>query len=341
MADSDNPDVHVKQGIDLEPPRDQETKRNWKGRLLATVITISVLVGIPTVFSGFFGWFLSNGNWSVGRLVGCIGFVIGAEFVAQFAPRRMFIYVPEWCAFVTQNAWLRSTMVAYGPGFHLSYFWEARNAKGNWWMGPVVKNFAIGILTKSGEVIAVGKYFFRINLKKIERAIGVAEEVIDGLFQLSIKGLLTRLCAKKTIDEARVSIDELNAELVSMLMRETKNNPATLVDERKVVKFGDPYGIIPVNVGLEDLNFSAKITQAFDALATAEMQAKVVASLFGIPYEELLARRKPGSPNPITDKVFLQMLDRAAVQSGAGKLNLTVFEGGSARPVVLAGGNQP
>lgn len=232
-------------------------------------------------------------------------------------------------------------MVAYGPGFRLSYFWEARNAKGNWWMGPIVKNFTLGILTKSGEVIAVGKYFFRINLKRIQRAIGVVEEVIDGLFQISIKGLLTRLCAAKSIEEARVGIDELNTALVSMLMRETVDNPATPgVDEREAVKFGDPYGIIPVKVGLEDLNFSAKVTQAFDALATAEMQAKVVASLFGIPYNELLERRKPGATNHIDDKTFLQMLDRAAVQSGAGKLNLTVFEGGGARPVVLAGGNQ-
>lgn len=338
MADSAD---HVVQGIDLEPPGDQDTERNRGGRLVATIATISVLVGVPTVFFGFFGWFFSDGNWSAAKLVGCIGFVIGAEFVARFAPRRMFIYVPEWCAFVTQNAWWKSTMVAYGPGFHLSYFWEARNAKGNWWMGPVAKDFTIGILTESGEVIAVGKYFFRINLARIQRAIGVAEEVIDGLFQLSIKGLLTHLCAGKTIDEARVGIDELNAALVSMLMREAKDNPATPdVDERKAVKFGDPYGIIPVKVGLEDLNFSTKVTQAFDALATAEMQAKVVASLFGIPYEELLARRKPGSANHITDKEFLQMLDRAAIQSGAGKLNLTVFEGGGARPVVLAGGNQ-
>ena len=338
MAEQANPNV---QDIDLNQPLDKDTGRKWKGRLLATVVTISVLVGIPTVLFGFFGWFLSNGNWHVARLVGCIGFVIGAEFVARFAPRRMFIYVPEWCAFVTQNAWWKSTMVAYGPGFHLSYFWEARNAKGNWWMGPIMKGFALGILTTSGEVIAVGKYFFRINLANIQRAIGVTESAVEGLFELSIKGLLTKMCAPWTVEKARESIGPLNDELKNVFMRPIEDDPNTPGDERQVIKFGDPFGVVPVKVGIEDFNFSAKVTAAFDAAATAAMQAKVVAALFGIPYEELLERRKPGSTNPITDKVFLQMLDRAAVQSGAGKLNLTVYEGQGAIPFLNAGGNQP
>ena len=197
--------------IDLRAPHDNQiTTRNCFSRWMSFIVSVGVLLGAPALFLGYWGWFL--GNETIGTFTGLIGFCIGGEFLARLAPNRMLIYNPEWTGYVTQNAFT-GTMVAYGPGLHVSHWWEARNKGGNYSLKVITRDFKVSIPTTTAKVEVSGQYEYAIGLAMIERAIGIDESTIENGLTAFINTFLISRCTAKDAESVRGSIDELNESL--------------------------------------------------------------------------------------------------------------------------------
>ncbi len=311
--------------IDLCTPNDKSMigtgTRNRTARLISTSLAIVVLLTAPTAFLAYWGWFLGNGI--IGAITGLIGFGIGGEIVARLAPNRMFIYNPEWTGYVTQDSFA-GTMVPYGPGFHLSHWWEVRNKRGNWSLKVITRDLDVGIATSTAKVTIHGKYEYAINLALIQRAIGIDDTTIESGITAFVDSFLTSQCAGKSADDIRKGIDQLNADLATEFMKAEIDDPGTPEDERNLSKLGDKYGFITVSVVIDNIELPAAVQKTRDAKDEAVQLFEVVANMYGIELSELKRRV---AAKEISTEEYNKMLNRAmAASENATTMNVNVIE---------------
>ena len=296
--------------IDLRPPHDgQITKRNRLGRLLSFIASSALLVVTPIAFVGYWGKLL--GYEAAGLL---IGFCIGGALEAWLAPRRMFIYNPEWTAYVTQDVFA-GTMIPYGPGFHLSHWWEERNKRGNYSLKVITRDFKASVATQTAKVVVSGQYGYAIDLELITRAIGVDETTIENGITAFIESFLTSRCADESADKVRGMIDDLNGLLASEFMEKD--------GEEDLKSFGDQYGFITVSVIINNIMLPEAAQKTRDAIDEAASLNSVVAKMYGLTPEELAAQLKS---KIISMKDFNTMLNRALAASDNAKMDIKIIE---------------
>lgn len=299
--------------IDLRAPHDSQiTTRNCFARWMAFIITVVVVLGVPALFLGYWGWFLGNGT--IATFSGLIGFCVGGEFLARMIPNRMFVYNPEWTGYVTQNAFT-GTMVPYGPGLHLSHWWEARNKSGNYSLKVITRDFKVNIQTATARADVSGMYEYAINLAKIERAIGIHESTIESGLTAFIKSFLISRCAAKDAESVRGSISELNESLAQEYMDEKGvENPSS---------FGTKYGFITVSIVIDNIAFSETVQKTRDAIDKAAALHEIVSRLYGFQPKELAMKLASGEI-PVRD--YNAMLNRAMATSENAKMDINVIE---------------
>ena len=226
----------------------------------------------------------------------------------------MFVYNPEWTAYVTQDIF-SGKMVPYGPGFHLSYWWEERNKSGNYSLKVITRDFRASVATKTAKVVVSGKYEYAIDLQFITHAIGVDETTIEGGITAFIESFLTSKCSGGDAATVCISIDSLNASLADEFMGDHDGNG--------IGDFREKYGFITVSVIINNITLPEAAQKTRDAIDEAVALNSVVAAMYGMKPEELAEKLKK---KEIPVKDFNTMLNRALAASDNAKMDIKVIE---------------
>lgn len=314
--------------IDLRPPKDKWARweRNRFLRWINFIVSSVALLCAPTILVAYWGGLFEYEP--IGRL---LGFCVGGALEAWIAPSRMFVYNPEWTAYVTQNAFT-GKMVPYGPGLHLSYWWEERNKRGNYSLRVITRGFSASVATQTAKVVIKGEYEYAIDLKFITRAIGVDETTIESGITAFIESFLTGQCAAEKADAVRGMIDELNRRLADEFMCEVSTDENVACERENLQdssSFGSKYGFITVGVVISSISFSDATQKTRDAIDEAVALHSVVANMYGFKIDkekgiDELAEKL--ASKEISVKEYNTMLNRALAASDNAKMDLNVLE---------------
>lgn len=300
--------------IELKPPHDDQIKITGRirfFRLISCALSLAIIVGIPTAFFTYVGHVLTFPR--VGFL---LGFAVSGWYAVGIVVNRMLIYNAEWTGYVTQDS-MFGGMVPYGPGLHLSNWWEVRNAIGNYSLKVIDGTFGVGISTTTSKVTVNGEYEVAINLAKITSAIGINPASIDGAIQGFINSFLTERCATETADTIRGLIHELNDELAKMFMGEGEGK----VD---LIGFFDTYGLIVVSIVINSISLPEAVQRTRDAIDESVMVHKVAAGLMKMTPEVLAQRVLDGK---MSHAEYMEVLNRAmAMSDNATTIQVQVHE---------------
>lgn len=332
--------AHKAYRIDLRPPTDADARRSSLTRFISVLFSSAFLLLAPAIFLHY--WCNLLINETVAQLAGMGGLGMGLALLSRIAPSRMFVYNAEWTAYVTQDA-LMGTMVPYGPGLHLSHWWEVRNKKGNWSLQVITRDLPkIEIATDTAKVMIGGKYEYAINLALIDRAVGIDESTIDIGISAFVESFLTSTYSGKSANEIREDIDGINNALALQFMHSKHDDPTTPdVDERTLEKLGEKYGFTIVSLIIDSFKLPDAVQKTRDAKDEAAQMFGLVATLYGLEEKELKRRVSTGELK--TDE-YNKMLNRAmAASENATTMTVQVIEGdvGAAAAAVLANMTHP
>lgn len=313
--------------IHLQKPMDSDIKtRSRFARFISVVASVAALVMVPVLLVGYWGSLLDHEV--AGRL---IGFIIGGIALANIAPSRMFVYNPEWRGYVTQDV-IFGGMVPYGPGLHLSHWWEQRNAEGNYNLEVMGDPFSIKVTTTTATITINGQYERTIDLSLIERAIGTDPVSVGKEIESFIESFLIQWCFGKTAEQIRAAVKEMNQALAAEFVAD--DNPIRMA-----------YGFKGTSIVINKIAFSDDAAKTRDAVDEAAVLFRVVANLYGLTEMELKSRI---ASNAITPEQYQKMLTRAmAVSDNATTMTVQVVEGlegspaGQTAAALSALNNQP
>ncbi len=303
--------------IDIERPKDSDINRERGERAVSAIFSSAVILAVPWLLIGWIGTMLDFP--ATGLL---IGFIIGGITLSKVVPKRMVIINPEWCGYVTQDIGHNGGMVSYGPGVHASHWWEQRNAAGNYSLMVQPQPFNVGVTTMSGKVIFDGQYEYAIDLKVIDRAIGVSKAVVENGITAFIENFLTVYAADKLSKDVRskAALEDLGSQLQTMMM----DTGGTLSSIR------NKYGYRTVAIIIDKVTLPEDVQQTRSAIDEAEALFEVVAKLYGLTTTELT--RQIGD-NTITAEAYQKMLTRAmAVSGNKTTIDVKVVEGLEGNP---------
>ncbi len=313
--------------IELKPPHDHQAPRNRFSRLVVFLAVVAVLAGVLIPFGMLWGSFFSG--WMVDK-VGLVGF-LAALGIFYILERRLFIYVPEWKAYVTQDPF-SGYNVPYGPGLHISYPWEQRNADGNEPLDVITKPFSVSVQTSTSQVQVEGSFQYAADLARITTFIGNDVTTIEGGFIAFFESFLSERYAGKDAENARTGIGDTNKALADRFMGTQDADTTSLEDK---------FGIIAVSLVITKLKLPDAVQKTRDAVDEAAQMQKVVAKTYGIEPEELAARVKDGR---ISLNDYNKMLNRAMSISENAEGEVKIFEGlegvGAAGAIIAGMSNQ-
>ncbi len=296
--------------IELTRPVDKtdvsHTSRPRASRWMSVAVTTIVLVTAPTMLVGFWGSLL--GHETIG---GMIGFALGAWALAKLAPRRLFVYNPEWRGYVTQNV-LDGKMVPYGPGAHPSHWWEQRNAEGNYSLEVKSAPLSVVIATTTVSVTVSGQFEFGIDLSNIERAIGVSQATVSTGINAFVEAELIRYCAGLEADDIRENIANLTTHMNGIF--KDKGNPVQ-----------KNYGFRTTSIVINKIALASEVQTTQNAIAEADKLFSVIAKLVGKSERGL---RTALSTGEISQSEYQRLLTRAmAVSDNKTTIDVKVIEG--------------
>lgn len=309
--------------IEIERPTDAEIlNRNRIARISSVIFFSTLIIATPILFIGYWGSLL--GHNTTGSI---IGFLVGGITLANIAPRRMFVYNPEWCGYVTQDVF-KGGMVPYGPGLHASHWWEQRNAEGNYSLEVKNQPFSIGVPTESGKVTFSGEYEYAKDLSLIERSIGINQSVVEKGITAFIDNFLTVRCANKKTKEivAHEALEKLGEDLSQVLMD----------SGGKLAAIRNKYGYKTVGIIIDGIALPQEVQQTRNSIDEADALFEVIAKMYGRSKEDLRSQIANGT---ITDTQYQKMLTRAmALSDNKTNIDVKVIEGleGSSAGAVAA-----
>jgi len=313
VADNDNgpapsPGYH----IDVQEQHDRDTKRNKIVRWFGVIVMTLLGVMVPYLVTAYIVSLTGSGPLTM--LVG-IAAVAAAAPLEVFLWVRSLIYNPEWSAYVTQDAFTGNN-VPYGPGLHLSFPWEERNASGNFSLRVISKPFETMVQTKTAKVKAKGQLQYQIDLSNITRFVGIDATTIESGFIGFLQSFLTGRYADLTAEEARTTVRETNQALCNEFMNVNIHGMTPADLETK-------YGIIVVTIMVSDLELPVAAQKARDAIDEAEAINKTVAALMSMEPKELAEELKSGK---MSNERFLELLNRAMATSDNAEMKINVHE---------------
>ena len=300
--------------IDLPTPKDdQVTTRDRLERVLSFVFFSSAIVGGPTALAWW--WGSTVGYPLIGGLA---GFWIGGYIASKLIPDRFLVNNPEWTAYVTQSMF-GGEMVVYGPGLHLSHWWEERNKAGNYPLKLVKKSFSQSVVTATSKAVVDGQFEYAVDLPHADRAVGISESTVEAGASSFIENFLTSQCSKKKTEWVRTNIDELN----SLLSADFENIE---VKGEKPDSFRKKYGFVIISIVITKISFTDAVQKTRDAADESLNTLKIVARLYGYG-EDVAALEKDLRSGAIKPDAYTEMLEHAQAESENVKMDVQVFRG--------------
>jgi len=301
--------------IEFQIPNDSEIARDRAQRLISSIVAVAVLVFCPAILVGY--WGALAGGHSAAMVGGLIGFCAGVWFAHELVPTRILVENGEYEAYVTQDPFT-GEMTAYGPGMHLSHFWEQRNAEGTLSLELMSIPIDLTIPTASGPSVRLkGDYQFVRSLKYLQKSVGIdPQRVEDDLVDL-IESFLTAWCSGNPLDTIlKGGVETLNKALAVKFIGDVAGG------------FESTYGIKTVGVAIATATPSEAVQKTRDAEDEAVRMFSVVAGLFGITPDVLRARLASTGPDKISREEYKEMLNRAmAVSSNDTTMVIHAVEG--------------
>jgi hypothetical protein len=300
-----------------EPPTDSDISwddRNRASRVASvSLVALASLAG-PAIFGATLGSIYGPaGAW----LLGTAGFAAGGYFISKILD-RLYVYNEEWSSYVTNDP-IFGHNVPYGPGFHFAHFWEERNQAGNYKLHVVTKTFEVTVQTTTASVTVKGSFQYRIDLALINRFIGISASTVEEGLLAFIKSFLIEELSDKDAEYSRKSITETNKKLKEKFVEN---------EAMPVLEFEHQYGIVTVNLILEEIRLPQEAQQTRNAVDEASTLVRVLAQLSGMSPDVYTQRRENGQ---ISDEQHNKLLDRAmAVSGNNARINVNTFEGNSA-----------
>lgn len=317
MADAAST-AHAGYRIDLRPPLDKKDvmpdQRDRLTRWLYVGTVCALTIGVPALIAQ--DWASTVGLPEVLTYIASAiaGTTIGAIGISSL---HLFIYNPEWQAYVTQNAFT-GEMIPYGPGLHPSFSWEERNRQGNYSLQVITRTFEVQVQTKTARVTVKGKYEYAINLSVIEKAIGVDSSTIETGLTAFISSFLTDRCAGEDAETVRKNVKQYNEALAAEFMAaQTPQMP-----DKTPATFGDNYGFRTVAVVIDSISFPEAVQKARDSIDEADAIHQVMAKLAGMTPAEFAAAQKT-----MAHENYINYLNRAMAISDNATLKIDVIEG--------------
>lgn len=296
--------------IDLRPPHDREAPRNKAARLLQLLIVIGIVMIAPILFGALWGSFI-GGVWvKIGLLAGAL---VGL-WLFSFITKRLFIYVPEWSAYVTQDPFTGNN-VPYGPGLHVSYLWEQRNEDGNEPMDVITETFTVPVQTTTSRIDAECMFQYAADLRGITTFIGNDASTIREGYNGFFESFLSSRLAGMSAEEARNSIGALNEELANNFQSHENSEESVLEKS---------FGIIAVSLIIKKLVLPAAVQKTRDAIDEAATMQKVVAGIYGLKPEDLATKL---ASKEISVADYNRMLNRAMAISENAEGEVKIIEG--------------
>ncbi|HEY4517773.1 MAG TPA: hypothetical protein VJI74_02695 [Candidatus Paceibacterota bacterium] len=303
---------------------DSLIERNRASRRAEFILIYLLIPVIPLLF------FLSGIAGRVTPWIAIVLFAALAELGVRLFP-NFTKWTPNAQALVTQNPF-SGTRVAYGPGLNLSHFYEEVDERGNFSLETITESISVEVPTSTSKVIAKVSLQLRANLRLVERLVGVDGTTITSGFSALIRSYLTGKFARETAENARAKIDECNIELEEEFMTALAETPAGVVSGAEYLRL---YGMGVIIIKLESMELPPEVQKTRNAVDEAAQFPKIVATMYGLTLEKLIALRESGQ---ISEERYTDMLDRALVASGNdAKLNVV---GGRAGNAIAAGASK-
>lgn len=289
-------------------PNDKHIERNRAGRILVLVLYIALVLGIGVLFGTtiFNDWF---GLGIVGFFLG----LMGAGFILSVTLDRFFIRVELVSAFVTvdllqtllsgrsrelpdldtleeederQRALDRKVFPTYGPGLHVSYPWEERDADYNFSLQEVSADITFPVLLSDGTVTLEGSYRIRPDFQNLIPFLSGVASTAEELQEI-LTAHAVQILSGKTVDQALGSLKELNEDLMAEFglgsPRKTSSTDSS-TDERKkddVTRFERRFGVFVGDVTIAKILPSEEVQRTRGSITEARAIQEGTAILLG------------------------------------------------------------
>lgn len=239
------------------------------------------ILSITTLFVGK----ITNDWFSLWWLGFFIGLAIAAMTIASTLP-RFIVQVGAMRAFVTidqlrtffgsySDKEMRRTQdgdtkayVVYGPGFHISYPWESREANRNVPLEEVSESFSVDVQTPKGNLKVKGSVRLRPDITRVIPYLGGVAVMANDITDLIKSAIISEVSRKKTIVAALSSVASLTDHLTKKFGEDVSG-------------FEERFGISVGDVTVSEMLPSAELQKTMTGITEAEIIANGAAILAG------------------------------------------------------------
>ncbi len=264
------------------------TARDRNGRLavfvLWIVLTLVMILTITTTLAR--GWF---GLPSIGVFLGLVGWVILItstlhRFIVTVGAFKAFVTVDQLRAFRNSGSGQEdeAAYVTYGPGWHLSYPWEARATGRTISLEEASETLKMEVQTPKGNLEIEGSARMRADIERTVPYLSGIASVAGDLTDLIKAEIINYLSTAKSIESALKSGTELKRHLDT----EFKTG-LTEFEERFGVRVGD--------ITISKIMPSKELQKTMTGKSEAEIIAEGTATIMGYTVEEMKAALKNGT----------------------------------------------
>jgi|GEM_PF-2897846 len=303
---------------------DSLISRNRTGRLLVLLLWFLITCGIP-VYASYLThhWF---NQWLVGLFIGLIGqaFVVTSTlhmFIIKVSSFSGFITVDQLKTFFGKNEADddRNAYVVYGPGWHVSYPWEARESGRNFSLEEASETFTLDVQTSEGNLTIKGSVRMRANLTNaIAYLSGVASVAGD------ITDLIKAFLIQRIAEISKTTPDHEGGILAVLGTVKAINADLQTNFKNGISEFEDRFGVDVGDVTISSLMPSDALQKTMTGLSEAKIIADGTAILLG--YANNKAMREAVSRGELAESNIKEARDRFMAASDNIKMDLSTNE---------------
>lgn len=250
-------------------PTDNMIKRRRWLRWLVLILS--------TLFALALGWGFGFTVFSVLKFSTKIGGVLGAGlgvWIAFSVIEKSLVKNGAVQAFVTINPLrsllgLGSPLVSYGPGIHVSYWWETRESINNVSLEAVAENFSATVQCSDGTLSMEGEIRLRPDIQRLPEflsGVGTAANNLTGLLEAAA---VTKM-AGNDITTNLMGVRTLNEHLKNEFVHGSNQQ------KPDVSELEETYGIVIADATVNKLLPSKEIQETMGAISEARIIAGAV-----------------------------------------------------------------
>lgn len=244
------------------------------------------------------------------------------RFVVKVSALHAFVTVDQLRTFLqkdeAESKGDEKVYVYYGPGFHISYPWESRNADYNVSLDEATEDFKVVIQTSSGIITGQGSVRMRPDITRLIPFLGgvavVAADVTDLISAYTIEAV-----RGKNVKEVLQSIPELNKGLTKKFGLGQEGSP-----DPDVSDFESRFGVSVGDVTFAKLLPSEEVQKTLSGVFEAQIIADGAATILG--YKNVKAARRAIKKGELTNDDLNKARDRFMAASDNIKMNLDANE---------------